>query len=127
MHLLETEYGRLINQAVSLRYDGDESQAVPLWQEVLRLDENNELANSGIGKAYLSAGDNEKALTYLRRGMNRAYYSVAFKRWRNEMLSGNISWILTCLVVLVILLIVWKRVIRPRLAAARAAKGGRTA
>ena len=123
----ETEYGRLINQAVSLRYDGDESQAVPLWQEVLRLDENNELANSGIGKAYLSAGDNERALTYLRRGMNRAYYSVAFKRWRNEMLAGNISWILTLVVVLVILLMVWKRVLKPRLAAARTAKGGRTA
>ena len=108
----ETEYGRLINQAVSLRYDGDESQAVPLWQEVLRLDENNELANSGIGKAYLSAGDNEKALTYLRRGMN---------------LAGNISWILTLVVVLVILLMIWKRVLKPRLAAARTAKGGRTA
>ena len=106
---------------------GFESQAVPLWQEVLRLDENNELANSGIGKAYLSAGDNERALTYLRRGMNRAYYSVAFKRWRNEMLAGNISWILTLVVVLVILLMVWKRVLKPRLAAARTAKGGRTA
>ncbi len=122
----ETEYGNLINRAVSLRFDGDESQAVPLWQEVLRLDENNELANSGIGKAYLSAGDNEKALIYLRRGMNRAYYSVAFKRWRNDLLTGNISWILTGLIVLVVLLLVWSKIIKPRLAD-RKAKGGRTA
>lgn len=52
----QTEYGSLINRAVALRFDGDETQAVPLWQEVLRLDEINELANTGIGKAYLSAG-----------------------------------------------------------------------
>ncbi len=122
----ETEYGSLINQAVSLRFDGDEAQAVPLWKEVLRLDENNELANAGIGKAYLSAGDNEKAMTYLNRGMNRAYYSVAFKRWRNEALRDNISWILTGLIVLVALVILLKRVMLPRLAARRG-KGGRTA
>ncbi len=116
----ETEYGALINQAVGLRYDGDESLAVPLWQEVLRLDENNELANTGIGKAYLSAGDNEKAMTYLRRGMNRSYYSVAFKRWRNETLKANISWILTGAVVLIALLVVAKQIRRRR-------KGGRAA
>ena len=110
----EPEYGALINQAVSLRFNGDEAQAVPLWNEVLRLDENNELANAGIGKAYLSAGDNEKAMTYLRRGMNRAYYSVAFKRWRNEALRGNISWFLTALIVLVVLIVLVRRVILPR-------------
>ena len=122
----ETEYGRLINQAVSLRYNGDEAQAVPLWSEVLRLDENNELANAGIGKAYLSAGDNEKAMTYLRRGMNRAYYSVAFKRWRNEALRGNISWFLTTLIVLIVLIVLIRRVVLPR-RAERRKKGGNAA
>ncbi len=120
----QTEYGRLINDAVSLRFDGDETQAVPMWQEVLRLDENNELANAGIGKAYLSAGDNEKAMLYLRRGMNRAYYSVAFKRWRNETLRDNISWVLTLVLVLVALGLVYAKVIKPRRVRARGVKGG---
>ena len=111
----ETEYGSLINRAVGLRYDGDESLAVPMWQEVLRLDENNELANAGIGKAYLSAGDNARAMTYLRRGMNRTYFSVAFKRWRNEVLRSNFSWILTGVVALVLLFIVWKKLMSPKL------------
>lgn len=119
----ETEYGSLINRAVGLRFNGDESLAVPLWSEVLRLDENNELANSGIGKAYLSAGDNEKAMTYLRRGMNRAYYSVAFKRWRNEALRGNISWFLTGLIVLIAVIVVIKRVVRPKLMANKKKRG----
>ena len=117
MIFTETEYGRMINEAVALRYDGDESEAVALWEGVLRLDENNELANSGIGKAYLSAGDNEKALIYLRRGMNRAYYSVAYKRWRNDALRDNISWVLSAVIALVVLGVVWKKLIRPRIAA----------
>ncbi len=111
----ETEYGRLINDAVALRYDGDEALAVPLWEEVLRLDENNELANTGIGKAYLSAGDNETAMIYLRRGMNQEYYSVAFKRYRNELLKENIQYVLTGAVVLVAGLWIFFKVIKPRL------------
>ena len=109
----QTEYGSLINRAVSLRFDGDETQAVPLWQEVLRLDEINELANTGIGKAYLSAGDNENAMLYLRRGMNREYYSVAFKRWRNERLRNNISFILSGVVAAAVLAVLWVKAVRP--------------
>ncbi len=118
----ETEYGRLINEAVALRFSGDETQAVSLWEEVLRLDEINELANTGIGKAYLSAGDNDKAMLYLKRGMNREYYSVAFKRWRNDLLRDNISWVLTGVIVLIALFILWKKVLKPR----RGEKTGKT-
>lgn len=96
----ETEYGALINDAVALRYDGDEALAVAKWEAVLRLDENNELANVGIGKAYLAAGDNEKAMLYLKRGMNKSYYSVAFKRYRNAWLRDHLGWILTVTIAL---------------------------
>lgn len=99
----ETEYGRLINEAVSLRYDGDEAEAVALWERVLELDENNELANTGIGKAYLTAGDYEKAMYYLEIGMARDYYSIAFKRYRNQLLTDNASWFLTGAAVLLVL------------------------
>lgn len=90
-----TEYGSLINEAVALRHDGDEALAVALWKRVLELDENNELANTGIGKAYLSAGDNKMAMKYLKLGMNREYYSVAFKRYRSEILRQYLGHVLT--------------------------------
>lgn len=97
-----TEYGTLINQAVALRYDGDETQAVALWERILELDENNELANTGIGKAYLSAGDNVTAMKYLEKGMNREYYSVALKRYRSDLLRNHMGTVLTSLVVLAV-------------------------
>lgn len=99
----ETEYGRLINEAVALRYDGDEAEAVALWERVLQLDENNELANTGIGKAYLTSGDYEKAMYYLELGMARDYYSIAFKRYRNQILTDNASWFLTGAAVILVL------------------------
>lgn len=104
-----TEYGRLINEAVALRYDGDESQAVALWKRVLELDENNELANTGIGKAYLTAGDYVQAMKYLKLGMSRNYYSTAYKRYRNEILTENASVFLTVVALVILAGIVWKR------------------
>ncbi len=103
----ETEYGRLINDAVGLRYDGDEAEAVDLWQRVLYLDENNELANTGIGKAYLTAGDYEQAMKYLKLGMARDYYSVAYRRHRNNFLTENANVYLTVLIVVIVLIVIY--------------------
>ncbi len=96
-----TEYGSLINEAVALRFSGDETQAVELWKKVLVLDENNELANTGIGKAYLTSGDYVSAMKYLELGMNRTYYSIAYKRYRNNILTENANVLLTGAIVLV--------------------------
>lgn len=97
-----TDYGRLINEAVQLRYDGDETLAVSKWQQVLKYNENFELANVGIGKAYLTAGDYKNALKYLKLGKSKKYYSIAFRRYRNDLLRDNLGYALTGMVVLVI-------------------------
>lgn len=102
-----TEYGNLINEAVGLRYDGDEALAVDIWQKVLLLDENNELANTGIGKAYLTAGDYEQAMKYLKLGMAKEYYSVAYKRYRNDFLKRNANAFLTVLGVIIVGIVVY--------------------
>lgn len=109
-----TEYGRLINEAVALRYDGDETAAVELWQRVLELDENNELANTGIGKAYLTAREYKLAMKYLKLGMNRDYYSIAYRRYRNGMLVENASYLLTGAAVLIIACVVIKKIRKRR-------------
>ena len=105
-----TEYGQLINDAVALRYDGDESEAVALWERVLELDEDNELAHVGIGKAYLTSGDYKNAMKHLKLGESREYYSVAFRRYRNEILKNNASYFLTALAVVIIAIVIFKKV-----------------
>jgi hypothetical protein len=110
MIFAETEYGRLINEAVGLRFDGDERLAVGIWQQVLALNENLELANVGIGKAHLTDGNNWEAMRHLRLGMNRTYYSVAFKRYRNDILKENLGVILTVALVAGLALYIWRTV-----------------
>ncbi|MGN0140778.1 MAG: gluconolactonase [Roseburia sp.] len=111
----ETRYGSLINDAVGLRYDGDETEAIAKWQEVLKLNENNELANTGIGKAYLTAGDNKQAMKYLELGMNRKYYSIAWKRYRNEILTDSLGTIMTVVIVLIVAVVVYKKFFKAKL------------
>ncbi len=115
MSFVPTQYGSLINQAVSLRYDGDEASAVEVWKKVLKLDANFELAYVGIGKSYLAAGENKKAMEYLKLGMNQEYYSIAFKRYRDDILKQNLAYILTGGLLLVIALLVWRGIRKRKL------------
>ncbi len=110
----DTQYGNLINEAVGLRYDGDETLAVDMWKQVLMLDENNELANVGIGKAYLTSGDNVNAMKYLKIGMSRQYYSVAYRRYRNEFLKEYLGFILTGVVVIIAAIVLIKKHIKKK-------------
>jgi len=99
-----TEYGSLINEAVYLQYEGEDSAAVELWRQVLELHENYPLANIGVGKSLLAMGENRAAMEYLRRGMDVEYYSIAFRRWRTEVLKENINFILTALLVIAVII-----------------------
>lgn len=109
-----TQYGSLINEAVQLRYDGDETQAVEKWQQVLKFNENFELANVGIGKAYLTAGDYKNAMKYLKLGKSKKYYSIAFRRYRNNLLRNNLGYVLSGLVVLGVSISIVKHIRKKR-------------
>ena len=109
-----TKYGELINQAVGLRYDGDETRAVECWREVLKLDSNFELAYVGISKSYLAAGRNREAMSCFKIGHDKQYYSIAYKRYRNEILKENMDFILAALLAAAVLWVVWSKVLRDR-------------
>ena len=62
-------------------------------------------------------------MEYLKRGMNRDYYSVAVKGYRNDVLKSNINYILTGIIAVIVAIVVVVKVIRPR----RNQKNGRRA
>lgn len=84
-----THFGTLINDAVKYHYVGDEVRSAELWQEVVQLDANYEIAYVGIGKALLRQGENKEAARYFKLGMDREYYSKAFQRYRQEVLERH--------------------------------------
>ena len=51
---------------------------------------------------------------YLQLGMNKEYYSIAFKRFRNDILKDNMNYILSGVVVLVAGYIIVSKIVRKK-------------
>ncbi|MGO4372845.1 gluconolactonase, partial [Paenibacillus sp. MCAF20] len=99
-----TKFGLKINEAVALHHNGDDKLAVPVWEEVLRLNSNYDIAYIGIGKSLLMEKRNKEAIKYFKLGMDRDSYSVAYKRYRREYMKEHFG---TLLSVIVALAAVW--------------------
>jgi hypothetical protein len=120
VQFIPTEYGALINEAIAMRYVGNETAAIDAWRRLVALDEHFQLAWAGIGRGMLAQGDNVAAMYYLRRGMDMMHYSIAFRRHRLEVMQDVLPTVFTTVTVLVGLLVVYKLVkgIRKRVAEA---------
>jgi len=100
-----TIYGALINEAVGLRYQGNEAASVEIWHEIILINEFNQLAFTGIGRAHLQNGEYVLAMDYLRRGMDLRYYSIALTRRRQVFVDAYLAYALTAFLVVAIALI----------------------
>jgi len=109
-----TEYGRLINLAVAHRFDGREREAAEAWREILKLDAYYEQAYAGVGKSLLSEGKNKEALEYLKKGNDAHYYSIAYRRYRTEIMKEYSGLIFTSVVVIAGAFAAWRIVRRVR-------------
>lgn len=89
----QTEYGKKYLKAQAMVLNGDYAEALPLWQEVLAEDKNNQLAYSGIAKGYLAEKDYDKALFYAKEGKDYETYDNAKTYIRNRFLKNNFNWI----------------------------------
>ena len=108
IHYTPTEYGRLINTAIALRYDGHDRAAVDYWRRLVAIDENFALAWSGIGRSLLAYGYNARAMEYLRHGMDVRYFSLAFRRHRLDVMQETLPSVFTGGAVVVGLFVVVK-------------------
>ncbi len=102
-----TEYGSLINAAVSYNYNGKYEEASELWKEVLKLNANCEQAYVGIGISQLRSGDYVSAMNNFKLGADRTYYSKAFKLYRQNWLEKNFVFIVIIIVAALVALCVW--------------------
>ncbi|SFS75493.1 NHL repeat-containing protein [Paenibacillus sp. BC26] len=96
-----TEFGSLVRQATIQHYSGNDNEAVKLWGQVLRLNTNYEIAYLGIGKSLLMEKKNEEAMEYFKLGMSRKNYSVAYKRYRRDVMKDNFGPFMTVLISLI--------------------------
>ena len=97
----ETEYGAFVKKAQSLTKVGSYVEAKPYWEQVLRMDRNNQLAYRGLARAALVEEDYETAREYAKQGFDQDTYASAFTNIRNEYLSKNFAWIFILAVIVV--------------------------
>ena len=104
-----TEYGRLVRQAVILHYNGEYSMASVMWEKVLKLNSNSELAYVGIGKSVLGQKRYKEAMNYFRLGNNKELYSKAYKKYRREAIREYFGTVMTVLILMTVLIVIIRR------------------
>ncbi len=108
-----TRYAALIREAAGLQRELEFDKAAEKWNDVLRLNENFELAHIAIGKIAMNAGDNAAAMENFLKGNSKSLYSKALEGYRTQWIYRNLIWVLAAAAGLALLLAaraVWVRV-----------------
>mgnify|MGYP000909514409 CR=1 FL=1 len=84
-----TDFGEKVLRATEAYYNGNFALAGTIWEEVVVLNSNYEIAYVGIGKKYLLEKEYKKAMDYFELGYSRNYHSMAFEEYRNQQLEEN--------------------------------------
>ena len=101
------EYGSNVQKAAMLTNSGKYEEARPLWEEIIKLDRNNQLAYRGLARAELYSKNYDAAMKFAKQGVDKGIYDQAFEYVRNEFLEKYLSWIIVIAIVLVVLVVIW--------------------
>ncbi len=101
------DYGKMVQKALFLTNSGKYDDAKPLWEKVINLDRNNQLAYKGLAKAALSDKNYKEAMNFAKQGFDCGIYDQAFEYVRNDFLEDNFIWIFLIIVFLLAVTIVF--------------------
>jgi tetratricopeptide (TPR) repeat protein len=85
-----TGYGMLINRALDEYQAGRYEASAKVWEEVLKMNGNYDLAYIGIGRAALRQGEYQKAMRYYKLKHYREGYGKAFQLYRKQFTEENL-------------------------------------
>lgn len=89
-----TEFIGLIHDATLAFNNGDYEASYDLWQEVLQIDENYDLAHIGIAKTYYKRGEYKLSMEESKLVGDRDVYTSAFDEYKYVVLRAYFGWIL---------------------------------
>lgn len=97
-----TEYCDTIMNALHNQNTHNYSDSIRFWEEVLKRNNNFDLAYIGIGKALFNQGKYEEAQEMLANAYETDYYSRAFSEIRKEVIG---KWLLPLLILVIALFV----------------------
>lgn len=104
-----TDYGRLVNEAVIAYIQGNYDESSSKWNDVLKYNDNSDLAYIGIGRANMRKGNYAAAMKDFKLGDNNTYYSKAFQMFRKQVIGDHFGLIAAALLVCIACLVILKR------------------
>ncbi len=98
-----SDFGKDIYGAIDNFDSGKYEESAALWQKVLDIDGNYDLAYIGLGRAYLRQENYAEAMKYFEIKYDDDNWSKAFKEYRKEWVQSHLF--ITVLVLLLIFLV----------------------
>lgn len=87
-----TPFAELVRQASVLYVDGRYEEAESLWQDVLKLNANYDMAYLAIGKSLYKAEKYKEAMGYFKLARSKVDYSAAYREYRKIFVREHFSW-----------------------------------
>ena len=106
----QTFYGEMIRSANYLYNQGLYEDSITPWMEVLRMNANYTQAYMGLGKAYMSMGDYEKAMDYFKLGKDPEGYGEAKAALRDQKIRENFAVFAAAVMILLIGILFYEKV-----------------
>lgn len=85
-----TEYGEMIYNAIDTFDQGEYAKSGEIWQDVMDLNGNYDLAYIGVGRSLLRQERYEEAMKYFELKYDDENYSKAFKQYRKQWVEEHI-------------------------------------
>lgn len=113
--LMPTEYGNLIYDATDAYLSGDYDGSAVIWEEVLKLNANYNLAFIGIGRALMRQERYEEAMDYFKMAHDRDNYGRAFRFYRKVWVEENVGWLIAVLAAVLLIPLVLRAIRKMRM------------
>ena len=108
-----TEYGKLVNKAVTAQFTGDYETAYSIWSDVAKENANFEYSFVGLGNVSVSDGEYERAMEYYKYASDNAKYSEAFEYHREVILQKYFKYAFAIIVIWIVVIFLrggWKSI-----------------
>ena len=86
--------GETIHKALKLYNNGNYSESLEPWYEVIEANPNFQLAYIGAGNALYNEGEYLKAMKYYETARDTTGYSNAYREYRTDIMRNNFIWII---------------------------------
>lgn len=98
-----TEYAKIINKGIEYSNNLEYDKALVEWENILKINNNNKLAQEMIAKSYYADGKYDIAMKYFKSAGNKEMYSTVKETVRKEWIFNNAKYIIIAVILLVVL------------------------